>query len=319
MRNASGLTIGKIVHILNEKGIRHRGKPFPNSTVRDILRNEKYTGVYHYKDEEYRDIYPQIISKPLFDEVNKRMDENRYGRHGDVLYLLKNKMYCGCCGSVMSSYEGTTSKNIHKRYYCCYKRKKDGACKKACIRKETIETLVVDITINALSDPSNLDLLAEKVIEEYDNEAERHELALLIKEKKAAEKALENLLSAIEQGIILNSTKDRLAENERKVGELDRKIATLQSAERKRPTKEEILSHVSAALAKKPLLMIRTLIDRIILYDDKVEIYYKYISTGPAGNERRGCSFYQTTAQIPFAHGRGQNTRSNSLDVLLMI
>ena len=41
-------------------------------------------------------------------------------------------------------------------------------------------------------------------------------------------------------------------------------------------TKEDVEAHIMDALASEPRLLIELLIDKIILYEDKIEIFYKY-------------------------------------------
>lgn len=60
---ARGQTIAQIIRILNEKGLRTlRGRPFTNNSLRTMLKNEKYIGVYTYKDEiRIENAIPSII------------------------------------------------------------------------------------------------------------------------------------------------------------------------------------------------------------------------------------------------------------------
>ena len=58
-----------ILDELTAKGVMHRNKPIPLNTFYAILRNQKYIGIAHLSDGVYTDMYPPIIPKPLFDEV----------------------------------------------------------------------------------------------------------------------------------------------------------------------------------------------------------------------------------------------------------
>lgn len=44
--------------------------------------------------------------------------------------------------------------------------------------------------------------------------------------------------------------------------------------------------------------MIDILINRAILYNDKIEIYYNYINKRPDDNDNQVFSFYETTKNI---------------------
>lgn len=48
---ALGRYVKDIMKDLNDKHIYHKGKPFQRTTIYNILKNEKYTGIYRYEDE----------------------------------------------------------------------------------------------------------------------------------------------------------------------------------------------------------------------------------------------------------------------------
>ena len=53
-------------------------------------------------------------------------------------------------------------------YYKCSARKKRlNDCQKSIIKKEKLETLVIDTTLSLLRNPTNLDAIAEAAIETY--------------------------------------------------------------------------------------------------------------------------------------------------------
>ena len=50
-----------IIKTLTERGIFNRGKKFARNTVYNILKNEKYSGIYRLGNEIFTNIYPQIV------------------------------------------------------------------------------------------------------------------------------------------------------------------------------------------------------------------------------------------------------------------
>lgn len=108
-----------------------RGKPIKYSQIYDILRNEKYTGVYLYSPEQESskqlqrekptairvdDAFPAIISKKQYEEVQKIMDSRKHaGRRNN--YLCSRLVYCGECGAPMHGI--TTGK--YQYFYCSKK------------------------------------------------------------------------------------------------------------------------------------------------------------------------------------------------------
>ena len=77
-----------------------------------------------------------IVPTNIFEIVKRKCDENKLGKHqNDVVYLLKNKVWCGYCGKTISSESGTCKNGVVKRYYKCTNRKKNAACDKLPIRR----------------------------------------------------------------------------------------------------------------------------------------------------------------------------------------
>ncbi len=117
---AMGVYVKDIIKALTAKGIFNHGKPFARNTVYNILKNEKYSGVYRHGDEVFTNIYPQIVPQDIFDTVRSKIDSNHYGKRStEVVYLLRHKTVCGYCGSPVSAECGTL------RLRDCQERRKE--------------------------------------------------------------------------------------------------------------------------------------------------------------------------------------------------
>lgn len=68
---ANGKPGTDIIDEMTARGILYRGHPFPKNTFYAMLGNEKYIGIYRHDGQEYTNIYPAIISKELFEAVQK--------------------------------------------------------------------------------------------------------------------------------------------------------------------------------------------------------------------------------------------------------
>ena len=128
--NREGFTA--IIKELANAGITgKRGKPIKYTQIYEMLRNEKYTGVYTYtpQEEERREdrrskpnairienALPQIISRAQFMEVQRIMTERKQtGRKAG--YLCSGLVYCQC-GEKMHGVRNTRKGHIYFRYYC---------------------------------------------------------------------------------------------------------------------------------------------------------------------------------------------------------
>ena len=121
--------------------------------------------------------------------------------------------------------------------------------------------------------------------------AQNSTLKLLLREKKQVDTAVENMLGAIEQGVITNATTKRLKELEERQEELERKILIEQNRNAVRITTKDIREYYTAALELEAQALINYLVKEVVLYDDKIEIYFnKPTRTSP--DENRGFSVY---------------------------
>lgn len=249
--------------------------------------------------------------------------ENEYGRRSpNTVYLLKNKIKCGLCGSTICPETGTGKSGKIKRYYKCLGRKKGNGCKKEIMRKDDLEKLVVDTTVNLLCTPDKLSDIAAKVLETHARKAQSQStLNILEKEKSDIQKSINNLIAALEQGIFTPSTKSRLEELESQLSGIECKIAIERNKQDAVLTKDKIMKYISSALTKSPQMMINLLIDKIILYDDRIEIYYKYTdTTNPDdNNDRRDFLLCSISDMLPFSRADNSGVKQRNILVNIYI
>ena len=191
------------------------------------MKNEKYSGAYKHGDEIVDNMYPRLIDKDLFDAVRQKVEKNKFGKRSiKVEYLLRNKLICGYCGKPISADTGTARNGEVKRDYKCIGRKKYyNGCPKTQVRKEDLEECVINAVIQELSKPDIMDTIVAKLIQlQNADDSANSALKLLLNEKHGVERSLANLVSAIENGIVSNTTNKRLQELEKQQEELERQI-----------------------------------------------------------------------------------------------
>ena len=300
-RYSIGVIVPQIIIELNEKGVLHKGMPFKAGNIYKILENEKYTGIYRAKDGEiYENMYPRILPQELFDRVKKIADRNKNGRRSQqVVYLLKNKLKCGYCGNNVTADAGTTKNGKVIYYYkCAGKKRKHLDCTLENVRKDFIEETAVNHITKALSSPENIVKIVDELYKIQEEQAnEMTELKLLKDQKQKIDLALQNVMAAIERGIISNTTNKRLHELECQQTELERKIIMEQAKSIIMLSKTEIAEYYKKALRLEPQLLISYLVKEIKLYNDYIEVIYNTpIKINP--DESRGFSFYTEKTKI---------------------
>jgi len=276
---AAGRGGEEILNELTNNRVYHRGKPIRKSTFYDMLHREEYTGITHCKNGTYNNLYPAIVPKPLFDEVQRRLAINKLGGNSiKTDFLLKRKCICGVCGKSIQGESGTSGNGNIKYYYKCSGRKQRAGCNSRIFRKDDLENIVTDVTFKLFNNPENLEIITNAVLIANKNRLHNQSIKkILIDEREQLQKNLDNLVKAIEAGILTPTTKSRMEELEEKILAINDKIAIEEYKEKNSLKKEQVIEYLSHQIKLKPKLMLYALIQKIILFDDKIEIYYNYI------------------------------------------
>lgn len=301
---ALGVFVKNIQKELTEKGILHKDKPFAINTIHNILKNEKYSGKYMHEEELVDNMYPQIVSTELFNKVREKVNKNKYGSQSvRMIYLLKGKLKCGYCGMPISADCGKTRHGKTIYYYKCSGRKKKlNDCQKSAIQKEVLEKFVLECIINEMKRPEIMDKMIKTLVKLQDDFQNRNnELILMQKQKRQLENTLNNIMSAIERGVITKTTTSRLKEIESQLEELEKKILIEKSRTTIKIPEETIREYYTNILELEPLILISTLIKEIKLFDDKIEITFNS-PTITSPDENQGFLFYSKTDKILYAN-----------------
>ena len=124
---SKGICVREIIARLTTQGIYRNGKPLAMNTVYNILRCERYTGIYRKGEEIIDNMYPAIIDREMFDSVQAILKTYQHGKNSiEVTYLLRNKVKCGYCGQSIIGECGTAKNGNENRLLNAYiKEQKD--------------------------------------------------------------------------------------------------------------------------------------------------------------------------------------------------
>ena len=288
-----------IITSLTAKGILNHNKPFAKNTIYNILKNEKYSGIYKYKDEIFTNIYPQIVPTETYNKVRAKIDNNHYGKRStEVVYLLRDKIKCGYCGRPISAECGTAKNGEKKRYYKCLGRKNGSGCTKTQVRKEVLENYVIENIVGFLANKSNTEYMVQKLLEFQENSNNLNSLLNnLVKQQKQIAKQIDNIMTAIENGGTSSTAMKRLRELESKQAEIEKQIQIEKAQKPDKLTKEEITDYYKLALEKEPKMLINYLVRQIELFDDKMIITYN--TPNKSLDNSQGLCFYNCNVPYP--------------------
>ena len=278
-----GLTMKEIRDWLNENGIKNPvGGAFTYNSVEHMLKNRRYIGELKFRDVVVPDAIPPIVPLELFDDVQEKIAKNKKAparRKAEDDYLLTTKLHCGYCGALMFGESGTSRTGEVHRYYKCATAKKHKGCKKKTVRKQWLEDLVVNQTMQLVKDDAAMESIIAKVMELQNKE--NTNIPLYEKQLRDAESGIQNMLNAIQAGILTSSTKERLEQLEETKRELEARIAEEKLAKPK-VTEEFIrfwllrFRKLDMSLKDQRQALVDTFINSIYLYDDKVLITFNY-------------------------------------------
>lgn len=136
---AQGKAVTQIVRLLNTRGLRTlKGQPFTHNSLSVMLKNEKYIGVYSYKDKiRIENAVPPIIEPELFHKVQEMLRYNQRAaahKNSKADYLLTEKLFCGKCGAMMVGVSRTSRTGTRHHYYYCKGQRAKKATKSSSVR-----------------------------------------------------------------------------------------------------------------------------------------------------------------------------------------
>ena len=141
-------------------------------------------------------------------------------------------------------------------------------------------------------------------------------LTRLVKEQRATENSINNIMTAIENGG--TSAMKRLRELEEKNAELEKQIRIEQSHSAFKLDRNEIADFYKFALEQEPKMLINLLVKEIQLFDDKMIIIYNTPRTISL-DESQGFSFYTDNVPYPIYIQNVQEPRMTDFQLIMRI
>lgn len=298
-----GFGARRIAAQLEEKGyIPAKGKKWVATTVRQILNNEAYIGIYNYtlnkgtKEEEtfkLDNIYPSIIDAKTWALSRKLKLEKKPKRAArNRLYLLSGKTFCGACGC---NYVGHNSSHMYKDkkvkhyYYRCNGKKQTGnhagRCTNKDVNAEKLEMWVLEkIAEHILSDKAIETILSTltKKIKDKSKTSDK-DIKKLEKEEKELNEKIDRFLDLYGDGKISKARLNEKTENLEKVLATVRlelnQLKNLNSTEIDLAAVRAFLikhrTDLESATVETKKVLIDTFVDKVIIESDKVTLTLK--------------------------------------------
>lgn len=211
-------SVQAVVNYLNKQHITNKqNRKFQLTQVRKILSRDLYIGTLRGAGIVLENKIPAIISKDIFYEVNKMLNNNIKPMDFEN-YILTGKLFCGVCGDAMVGKSGTGRSKTYYYYKC--KKNKVSVC------KEKIENYVFDALKKFLADSDRIKIISANIDKFLENDPNKEYIENLQKRLNKINNELANISNAIINGIINEDLKQKnealKQEREQVIFELER-------------------------------------------------------------------------------------------------
>ena len=212
-------------------------------------------------------------------------NKNAPGRKKEIFdYILSGKLICGKCKHRMVGESGTSKTGeIHYYYSCLSKRRKQEDCDCKAVKKQILEDYVIQATVAMLRRNSIITQIAETVVKVHEKMMQDDSgLQILLQKRDDAKKAADNIVKAIEQGIITDFTKDRLNGLQAELNELEIEINKAKQKSYAHLSVEEVEKFLLSKVFEDPddikvrKLLVNTFVREVIWYGDRMVITYNF-------------------------------------------
>ena len=272
----SGKSTKAICEGLNREGIRTiTGGAFNKNSLRRILQNQKYCGIYEYADIRVEDGIPAIVSKETFEKAKamvKQHHEKPAAKKAEGGFLLSGKLFCGHCGELMTGDGGTSHTGRVYSYYTCNNRRIK-KCDKERASKQWIEDLIIDALANIANDDDLIDAFADHFMVWQDAAKAQDEKKILEDRLRRCETSIKNVMAVIDSGLVTDSVRSHLLDLEAEKADILKGIA-VQEIEAPRLRRSEVVYFLKSFRdgdkndVSWRIFIVETFLKAAYLYDD---------------------------------------------------
>lgn len=295
----AGGTYRDAMEATRDQMILLRGRPLSKNSIYDILRNEKYKGVYTYQKgtkhqhrQEREDIIripgalPAIIPPEIFDRVqeilNSRRQPDKARLKAGRVHLLSGKVFCGKCGHAMVARCGYSKNKVRHDYYECGLKKRSKECDAKTIREGYVDAIVLQGLKEKVFSPEGRQAVIEQlelVLKEKQKEADRA-IRLLEKERQEAQRTVENVVQAVVSGFRSEPLKERLHAAEARIKEIEYEIAAARSDVTRKLDKKSLDEFMTAQAAqlegdlRSQKQIVQNFVKKVVTSDQNIEVHF---------------------------------------------
>lgn len=307
----------EIISWLNDNGyVNKKGRPFTKNAISRMVKNRKYIGEYSFGDVVIPHGMPALMTEEKFIKANEAYNNKKGKRTMNNNFILSKVLYCGECGASMFGCHGTSKSGKKHYYYTCRNNKDKKGCNKSSVKKEYIENEIIRILNTYIFNDEVLNEIADGLVKYQLERIDNSNLEYLKSQLNDKEKALNNIIAAIEKGMFNDTMIERMNTLESEKKELERKIK-LEGAENEIIDKDFILFILKKFKTKEldslenKKRLVETFVSKAFLFDDgKIVLTFNYKKNGHLATHQEVLDALDNSVRLfPIGGDGGSRTR----------
>ena len=156
-------SVKEIAEILFKEGFRSRaGKKYHKSKIHKMLSESFYCGIMTKDGQLYEGKHEPLISKQLFDEVQKMLNQKAHIKKQNIPFAFRGILRCAKCGCLLTA----TKKKGRLTYYYCTNGKNICEEHKAYLKEEYLSKELNTIFDKLVFDEKIVDLVYKAKLKE---------------------------------------------------------------------------------------------------------------------------------------------------------
>ena len=240
-RVAAGEGRKAVVEWLNASGSRNaRGNPWSYATLRAMLANEKYRGVYSFNGVRREGGVPRIVPDDLWHAAQATMT----GHPRQNAFPLSGRLFDAATGT---PYRGTSGTGCSGRQYL-YCSVPTGDGRERRYRRDAVESAAVSALALAFSERGPSERLARAAVLAMESDGDSPATRAARRRLEEISRSERNILRAVEAGVVPPGTDRRLAELAEERSRLERRVEEAAAAV---PTVEEMAEWIRTRLCDR--------------------------------------------------------------------
>lgn len=269
-RRAAGEACNHIATDIAKRGyLTYAGNPVGYMWVYNMLRCEKYTGVYIFGDIRKEGGMPKIIDRDEWERVQGVVGKKQRKKELWRDYPLSGKTICMACGHDMVGTCGHNRYGKRYDYYRCGRR-----CGSKGVRADWLENSITDALRAMLSDREHTLDIARAVAAYATDERAEMAIEAAKRRQREAEQGMRNLTNAVAQGMPWELAKEKLDQLNIQAAAAAAEVAALENAEQF--SVEDFADFLQYAQGFDDETLLDAFVGQVLVGDDEVIVSLNY-------------------------------------------